>query len=193
MKKLILLSGLCLFFVSCSDESGTEVEALSENRILMLEVDLETNTFKGGVEFSYPELAGFTITTDYSPPGDFGDITLKYQEADSNLFAGTIVWAGSGERTYPETLNASNLFITETIPSPMPGQESFELVSYGDFGGHYPETIDYSGIWDAIDNLKRVKEFRAANPAAKVHLFLYTPSVGIGNPAEWSWYVFIRN
>ena len=68
----------------------------------------------------------------------------------------------------------------------------FEKVIYT---GHdnYPEVIDYSGIWNSINNLNIVAWFRASNPDAKINLFFYQNSVGTGNPATWDWYVIMRN
>ncbi len=194
MKKIILLLGLSLFIMSCSDDSDSPLQnnPQVENKVLLLKVDLETNVFEGGKELIFSDFDGFTIATEYNSPGDFGDITLTYEEAGADIFAGTIVWAGSGAMTYPETLNATGSFATIDQPVAMPATEDFKLVEYDEFN-YYPEEIDYDAIWDAIDNLRIVNEYRQANPNAKVNLFLYTPSVGIGNPAEWDWYVILKN
>ena len=192
MKNLILLLGLSLSFIACSDDSDNNLQNQTENKVLLLKVDLETNVFEGGKELIFSASDNFTITTDYNSPGDFGDITLMYEEANANIFAGTIVWAGSGAMTYPEMLNATASFATVAQPVAMPATEDFKLVEYDEFN-YYPEEIDYNAIWDAIDNLQVVKEYRLANPDAKVNLFLYTPSVGVGNPAEWDWYVILKN
>ena len=52
---------------------------------------------------------------------------------------------------------------------------------------------DHQSIWAAIDNLETVKNYRESNPEVKISLFLYTPSVGIGNPEEWDWFVILKN
>ncbi|AXG74149.1 hypothetical protein DVK85_07800 [Flavobacterium arcticum] len=178
--------------MACSDDSGNALQYPSENNVLLLKVDLQTNTFEGGKELTFNDVEGFTISSVYNEPGDFGDITLKYEEANATIFSGTIVWAGLGEMTYPEELNVSASFTTVTEPTPMPNMDEFELVEYSEFG-YYPETIDYNAIWDAIDNLQLVQEYRINNPNAKVNLFLYTPGVGVGNPAEWDWYIILKN
>ncbi|KAF2514817.1 hypothetical protein E0W68_13365 [Flavobacterium salilacus subsp. salilacus] len=192
MKKIILLLGLALSFMACSDDSGSPLQNETQNKVLLLKVDLETNVFEGGKELVFPDADGFTLTTDYNSPGDFGDITLKYEQVNDTIFAGTIVWNGTGQMTYPEALNGTDAFATVAEPAVMPTAEDFELVEYDEYS-YYPEEIDYDAIWDAIDNLQLVKEYRKENPDAKVNLFLYTPSVGIGNPAEWDWYVILKN
>ena len=194
MKNLILLVSLSMAFVACSDDSGAPLQNNPEpdNKVLLLKVDLETNGFEGGKELVFSDADDFTITTDYNSPGDFGDITLTYEEADADIFAGTIIWAGTGQMTYPETLNAVGSFTIAAEPAPMPAAEDFELVEYDEFN-YYPEEIDYDAIWDAVDNLQLVKQYRQENPDAKVNLFLYTPSVGVGNPAEWDWYIILKN
>ncbi|OIQ17615.1 MAG: hypothetical protein BM557_07960 [Flavobacterium sp. MedPE-SWcel] len=193
MKNLFLLLSLSLFLGSCSDDdSSVTPPNETENKVLLLKVDMQTNAFEGGKELTFPEFTDFTIETSYIEPGDFGDIELKYQEADAPIFAGTIVWAGLGEMTYPEILNTTTSFTTIDTPVQAPTEENFELVQYSDYSV-YPELINYNAIWGAIDDLQLVKEYRDENPNAKVNLLLYTPSVGVGNPAEWDWFIILKN
>ena len=63
---------------------------------------------------------------------------------------------------------------------------------YDEFA-YYPDTIDYSSIWNSISNLEIVNNYLNTNPNGKINLFLYTPSVGIGNPADWDWYIILKN
>ncbi|MES2488027.1 MAG: hypothetical protein V4581_19020 [Bacteroidota bacterium] len=202
MKKTMLLFGLCAIFASCSDDDNSDpvnviLPVLDANKVLALKVDLLTNTFEGGkvLEFEGPTDT-FTISADYNVPGDFGDITLKYNEVDANLFEGTIHWMGLGEITYP-SFELPNAFAAIDNETAMPAANGFEFVSYGsEFGSpspYYEENADLAAIWDAVDNLQLVKDYRITNPNAKVQLFLYTPSVGVGNPAEWDWIIFLKN
>ena len=48
-------------------------------------------------------------------------------------------------------------------------------------------------IWNSINNLEVVSDYLDSNPNGKINLFLYTPGVGIGDPAYWDWYVFLKN
>lgn len=190
MKNILLFASALLFF-GCSSDDGNN--ATSQNKVLLLKVDFKTNAFEGGKELLFDETSNnFTISADYQTPADFGSVTLKYQEQDKKIFDGTIVWLGTGERSYPQDITPPSAFNTIPNPLPIPGLDSFKKVQYYQFA-YYPETIDYVSIWNAIDNLSLVSEYRNSNPNSKINLFLYTPSVGIGNPEEWDWYVILKN
>lgn len=136
----------------------------------------------------------FTIATDYVAPGDFGSVTLRYDELDAPLFDGTIVWAGSGAMSYPASLDSADSFATLEETLEMPELDDFHEVTLGeDEEGLQSMDPDHQSIWAAIDNLEAVKNYRESNPEAKISLFLYTPSVGIGNPEEWDWFVILKN
>ncbi|RYJ41261.1 hypothetical protein [Flavobacterium beibuense] len=193
MKKSFLLLVFAALLMSCSDTDTDPVNGSPEgNKVLLLKVDLLTNVFEGGKELTFPDNSNFTISTVYHPPGDFGDITLNYDEVNMPIFAGDIIWMGLGEITYPESMDTPQEFDLTQNSVEMPSSSQFALVPYGEFF-EYPEVIDYEGIWDAVDNLSLVKQYRVINPQAKVNLFLYTPSVGIGDPADWDWIVILKN
>lgn len=200
MKKTILLFGLsAILFASCAEDDAAPVsnnnnnEINTENKVLMLKVDLLTHQFEGGKELVFPEVDGFTITTDYVSPGDFGSIGLNYGEVNQPIFDGTIIWMGLGERSYPENLDAPETFSTTEFGAEMPELSDFELVDYTEGEGAADQWVDHQSIWAAIDNLQQVQAYRQSNPDAKVHLFLYTPSVGIGDEADWDWYVILKD
>ena len=195
MKKSFLLLVFAALLMSCSDTETDPVNGGSEgNKVLLLKVDLLTNAFEGGKELTFPDNNNFTISVDYNPPGDFGDVTLNYEEVGMPIFAGDITWMGLGEITYPESMDASGEFTTIQNPVSQPNESQFSLVTYEETEANiFFEDIDYDAIWAAVDNLAAVKEFRDSNPDAQVNLFLYTPSVGIGNPEEWDWIVILKN
>jgi len=165
----------------------------TNNNVLMLKVDYTTNTFEGGYEFTFPqETETFNISYIYNPPGDFGDITLFYQELDEKLFAGGIVWMGCGRITYPELeqwLPAEAFEITElkNLIYPKNGFESITEFPLDGFG------YDYSQAWVAVQSLVKVREYLNNNPEQKVKIYFYRPSVGIGNPPDWKWIIFLKN
>lgn len=193
MKNTFYLLLLTVLFSACTgdDTAPAQNDAANGNKVLLLKVDLLTNAFQGGKELEFEAADTFTIASVYHSPGDSGDIALNYSETGQPVFSGTIFWMGLGYITYP-ILNEASSFATVTDNVPMPAVTGFETVSYDEFT-YYPDDIDYTAIWGAIDNLQAVKNYREVNPDAKVRLFLYTPSVGIGNPAEWSWIVMIKN
>lgn len=198
MKKIALLFSLCLLGAACSDSSEPEpVNALTDetvipNKVLLLKVDYLNPAFEGGKELTFEDADGFTISSVYNSPGDFGDITLKYAELDQPLFAGTIHWMGLGEMTFPQSMDEIEAFTPITDPVAMPDASMFAPVMYTEYP-YYPETIDYESLWNTIDNLLLVKEYRANNPDAQINAFLYTPSVGIGNPADWDWIIILKS
>jgi len=195
MKNKILVMGLGLLLVACSDETTAPVEKVKENKVLMLKVDLLTSAFEGGKELTFDEASAFTIGVDYESPGDFGGIKLKYQELNAPLFEGTIHWMGRGEMSYPE-IDTPQSFATVDSAVALPAESMLEVVQYLDPAmplDEWPYLPEYATLWDAVDNLKLVKDYRAANPNSKVNFFLYTPSVGVGNPEHWDWFIILKN
>ena len=197
MKKSLLLLCFLAFFTACSDDSenqavGDDNQLPVGNKVVLLKVDLLTNTFEGGKELAFPENDAFTLIYDYNPPGDFGDITLIYEEVSEPIFAGGIVWAGMGEMTYPESIDAPETFSTINGTVTQPAESQFESYFNEEFNFYY-DNIDYNGIWSSVSNLAVVKEYRESNPDSKVNLYLYTPSVGVGDPADWDWFVILKN
>lgn len=194
MKNKILLMGLCLLAMACSDETTQDVAAVKENNVLLLKVDLLTYAFEGGKEFTFEDAQAFTIATEYQFPGDFGGIKLKYQELDAPLFEGTIHWSGLGQMTYPQ-IDAPSAFASSDIAAALPDESLREIVEYTEspLPVEWPYAPDFNALWNAVDNLTLVKEYRQSNPNAKVNLFLYTPSVGVGDPADWDWFVILKN
>lgn len=196
MKKIILLLAcVALVPTGCSEDSATQpIDGgfNMANKVMLLKVDYLTNTFEGAKELEFDDNASFTITSEYNSPGDFGDVSLYYGELNQPLFKGTIVWAGTGHMTFPlSMINPEDMQRLEPNV-PMPPVSDFEKVMYDQYS-YYPDVIDHEAIWNSIDDIVEVKQYRQHNPTGKVYLFLYTPSVGYGNPAEWDWYVILKN
>ena len=189
MKKNIffIAVGICLFF-SCSKKYDTSKDSTA-NKVLMLKVDFLTNTFEGGKETTYSTTSStFTTSIQYKAPGDFGNLTIKYKELNEIIFDGDIIWAGRGSINQPQNLLPVSQFDTVTtadIVNPAAGFENiFNLTN---------TIFDYAPVWSSVQRLVKVREYLKANPNATVKLFLYTPSVGMGNPADWDWIIFIKN
>ena len=150
---------------------------------------------RGGWKTEKPQKkakANFTISSTYQAPGDFGSFQLYYYELNETIFDGTIIWMGTGKMSYPTEIDLPNTFSTTSDNLPLPTVSMFENVMYDEFA-YYPDTIEYSNIWSSINNLEIVSNYRNSNPNGKINLFLYTPSVGVGNPADWDWYIYIKN
>jgi hypothetical protein len=187
MKKIILIIFLIASTTGCIfDKIADPPES---NNVLMLKVDFQTNTFEGGKELTFTkESETFTITNVYNPPGDFGNLKLVYSEINETLFYGTIIWMGKGEMTFPENLLTADKFdyvATDDYVIPSAG---FENVF-----NPYEKTYDYNKVWSSVQALVKVRQYLRSNPDATVKLFLYTPSVGMGNPADWDWIIFLKS
>lgn len=189
MKKInLFVALLCSLFLSCTDNDDT-LNTDTTNKVLMLKVDYLSNTFTGGKELTFNSQSdSFTVTNVYVPPGDFGNLKLNYSEIDQPIFDGSIIWAGVGEMTYPTNLLTASSFehvLTADYVTPSAG---FTNVFNPDMASY-----DYDPVWGAVQGLVKTREYLNSNPNGSVKLFLYTPSVGIGNPADWYWVIFIKN
>lgn len=189
-KSLFVLLVFVSLFSSCSEENAPDENTTDEpNKVLLLKVDYLTNIFQGGKETTYTENSNsFTISHQSVPAADFGNIKLKYDEINQIIFDGDIIWMGLGQIHYPQNMLAANQFqivLTDDIIFPT---TSFNpILPQSNLGNNYNQ------VWMAVQNLVKVRQYLISNPAGVVHLYLYTPSVGVGNPADWKWIVLMKN
>ena len=192
MKKIILslitapfiLLIIILSFSSCKniDESGV-------SKVLVLKVDYLTNKFEGGTELTFTKSSpNFNIQPIYISPGDFGNISMIYQDINELLFDGSIIWMGKGYIKYPRNFIPANRFEIVLTSDYVIPKNGFENV-FNPNNTNY----DYSPIWSSVQGLVKVRDYLRSNPDATVKLFLYTPSVGVGNPEDWDWIIFLKN
>lgn len=188
MKTKILLFILIGFLLSCNSEKDVLEKNLAENQVLMLKVDYETNTFEGGAEFNFStKTDNFTIENEYVEPSDFGSVKLTYKELNETLFIGTIHWLGLGKMTFPKKLKPANNFkIAPLKPYVLP-KSGFE-----DIFNPNNRKLNYEKPWNCVQGLIKVREYLKTNPRQKVRIFLYTPSVGVGNPKDWYWIIYLK-
>jgi len=169
------------------DQSGCDHDVIISQKVLMLTVDYTTNTFKGGKELEFSEKTDtFTVSYEYAQPGDFGYIKLFYKEINELLFFGTIHWMGCGKMEFPENLLDANQFQTVTILDYVVPKNGFE-----DIFPQLNTKFDYGLIWGSVQMLVKAREYLRSNPEQVVKMFLYTPSVGAGNPEDWYWLIFL--
>jgi hypothetical protein len=168
--------------------SKAEDNTGKENKILLLKVDYTTNTFEGGKELLFAQPAEtFTITNKYKEPGDFGSIKLFYSEINETLFYGTIVWMGCGKISYPENWLPAEDFVRTADKNYVFPANGFENIF-----NPFDNTFDYNIVWGYIQNIIKLREYLQSNPSQKVKLFLYQPSVGVGDPKDWKWILFLK-
>lgn len=184
MKKAFLLIAVLVLF-ACSKQDD-----INAGNMLLLQIDFMTYDFEGGAELMVTvdneSLDTIPILVDYKSPGDFGNITLFYQPSGEMIFDGSIIWMGTGQIKYPEHFEALNKFSTMETTIEQPDPSEFQIVFYN----LYNQPIDYVSIWGSINNLEIVSDYLKSNK--NIGLFLYTPSVGVGDPYEWNWFVILN-
>lgn len=184
--RILLLSLISLLFSCNSDYVDLDIDAPSQ--VLMLKVDYTTHAFEGGTVFGFSKQTDdFTIINEYAEPGDFGSVKLIYKELNETLFFGTIHWMGLGKMTFPERLKPAKDFKnvdTMDLVYPMGG---FENV----FNPNN-QKYEYDKVFLSVQGLVKVREYLYANPNQKVKMFLYTPSVGVGDPLDWDWIIYLK-
>lgn len=191
MKNITFIPSIIVFllFFGCSKPENAKViePNTNQNKVLVLKVDVMTNAFEGGKELTFAPTNTFTIEKQYVPPADFGFIKFNFQELNLPIFEGTIHWMGMGNIIYPNNFEPASSFnlINTLVAPPMPIFENLHNISN--------VAYNYQPIWNAIAYLEKVNQYIGSNPTATVKIFQYTPDVGIGNPANWKWIIFIKN
>lgn len=189
MKRNLIILSFVITLFSCSNSDENSPIPENTNKVLLLKVDYLTNEFEGGKELSFDtDIASMTVNNQYVQPSDFGSITLTYAELGETLFDGTIVWNGTGQMNFPQNLLQANQFERVLTADYIVPASGFENVFNPDNTNY-----DYDPIWLPVQGLVKVREYLLSNPNATVKLFLYTPSVGIGNPEEWDWIIIMKN
>ncbi|MES2680478.1 MAG: hypothetical protein V4635_11355 [Bacteroidota bacterium] len=200
MKNLVCFLLFAVTFSFCKKQSPKIEEPIEHivppkqvtptNKIQLLIVDFTTGTFEGGKEISLSQsmITGDSIPLkiNLKPPGDFGNIRIFHRLSNDLLFDGDIIWMGRGEIKFPVSFDSSSTFVHINNALVKPDSSRFQTVFEDGFG-----PINTTAIWKAISQLKVVQDYLPYNK--HIGVFLYTPSVGIGNPAEWDWFVFLSN
>ncbi len=189
IKIFLFLASIAMFFASCdkTDCGCVAPPVTNQNKVLVLKVDFTTNVFEGGKELIFPATPTFTIQKLYQAPLDFGYIKLNYQELNLPIFDGSIHWNGMGSISFPadfQTVTSFNLINPITPPT---------IPIFVNLDNSNSTNFDYTPIWNSIKYLEKVNEYRSTNPNETVKIILYTPDVGIGNPANWKWIVLVKN
>ncbi|PXY02362.1 hypothetical protein DF185_06860 [Marinifilum breve] len=173
----------------CLDDNDEYIYHNHDNSVVLLKINYTDFEFEGGIEIflhsEFNESTNIPISVDYVSPGDFGSISLYYEPREELIFEGSIVWAGSGERSFPKYIYHPDnfLFLEEEITKP--ADERFQII-FSEEGVDYP----LEDIWNSINDLAIVNRYLKGGK--NIGLFRYTPSVGVGDPNEWSWYVIMN-
>jgi hypothetical protein len=160
----------------------------SPGRMLILRVDYMKRVFEGATEI---ELAPSSYSGDFLPiieifksPSDLGNLQLIYKPSQDTLFDGSIIWMGCGRIRYPARFDSAYKFPVAS-PLPDPPMSRFQMLhsAFVNFGDTIP--------WNAIHNLEIVQNY--FYQSKKIGCFLYTPSVGMGDPYDWDWFFLLSN
>lgn len=158
--------------------------------ILISKVDYLTFRYRGfyamNVSGKVENDSLIPIISEYKSPGDFGSIKLYYNTTQNLLLDGTIIWMGKGELSFPESFRAG---LQETEGLPYPGNNRFALL---DESGTYVESddeLEFQHIWESVSHQKEFQHYYE-NSSKKIAIYLYMPSVGFGNPADWYYLVY---
>lgn len=177
-------------------------EEYLDKDILIAKVDYMTFEYGGfysmNVTNKQNEGNEIPFLADYMSPGDFGYIKLYYRDQSNLLMDGSIIWAGCGELIFPETFvkgNSSNTYVPEYT---MKRGLSFpsDRISYIDADGSYVQDVDESDndlgyIWHTLSAQEEFMSYYEQT-SKKVAVYLYTPSVGVGNPYDAYYMVFVE-
>ncbi len=188
-KLLFILLFVCCTSFAFAYDVVSDNKPNSENEVLILIVDYTTNTFEGGQILNFPQKTSetLTITNEYAPPGDFGHIKLYYSEINELLFFGTIIWSGCGKIKFPETWMTPKDFLYTVTEDWVFPKNGFRNIG---FNSSKEITND---VWNRVQSIVKVRDFLSSNPEQKVQYLFYTPSVGVGNPKDWKWILFLHN
>lgn len=161
-----------------------------QKHILISKVDYLTFRYKGFYALNVTNKLNtgneIPFVADYRSPGDFGYIKLYYRNTNNLLMDGTIIWAGCGALNFPDSFRAGHRLASGM---PYPGQGRIAFINNE---GHYTAVTDEYELQCIWQTLSHQQEFRHyyTHSSKRVAVYLYTPSVGVGNPADAYYLVF---
>lgn len=170
-------------------ESDLETADLQKH-ILISKVDYLTFRYKGFYALNVTDKLNtgneIPFVAEYREPGDFGYIKLFYRNTNNLLMDGTIIWMGCGELSFPASFRAGRQL---NSGMPYPGQTHISFINNE---GDYITVTDESELQRIWQTLSKQEEFQHyyGNTHKKVAVYLYTPSVGVGNPADAYYLVY---
>ena len=161
-----------------------------QKHILISKVDYLTFRHKGFYALNVSDKLNtgneIPFLANYQSPGDFGYFKLFYRNTNNLLMDGTIIWSGCGSLSFPTSFRAGQR-LSNVLP--YPGQSRIAFINEE---GHYTTVSDDTELQRIWHTLSRQKEFRHyfGRTSKKIAVYLYTPSVGVGNPADAYYLVF---
>ncbi|MEI7504493.1 MAG: hypothetical protein WCJ61_14535, partial [Paludibacter sp.] len=176
--------------VESNTQSYNTFKAATLNLCVLI-VDYKTYKFEGG------DLNYYTVNTskdslpfiiDYVPPGDFGSITFKLNKTFDTVFRASIIWAGTGNISFPKKFSLSNPFNLLNKKVIKPNIEYFGMEGKK----VYDDTLfihQADSAWSSINSLEITNKFSEVD--FKVGIYLYPPSEGAFIPDKAKWIIFL--
>ena len=165
-------------------------EADLHKHILICKVDYLTFRYEGfyALKVSGKQETGKEIpfVAEYEEPNDFGNIKLFYGSKNNLLLDGAIIWNGCGKLAFPEQFRAG---LPTDAGIAYPGTERVAMITEN---GQYSPILNEREIKYIWESVSKQKEFQYyfTNSTKKLAIFLYTPSVGLMNPADADYLIF---
>lgn len=192
MKKLLILLCLGIILASCNKPKQASIATYysgPNNSMEILQVSYNGYHFMGGKEFVFASSAhnidSIPVTMDYKSPGDFGYIRFIHTPTSDTFFDATIIWMGRGAISRPSGFDPSSSYPIISPAVSRPDTSDFQLL--GPYSKDQLSPIPYDSIWAAIADRSVTKHMMQLH--SKVAIYPYTPSVGMGDPNEWSWII----
>ena len=158
--------------------------------ILISKVDYLTFRYRGFYALNVSGKLGsgteIPFVAEYNPAGDFGDIKLYYRNKNNLLMSGTIIWMGCGVLDFPAGFRAGYPYVARDA---FPGQEHFAFINEQGEYTVVTEESDLQHVWQSVSGQQEF-QYYYANSSKKVAVYLYRPSIGMGNPADAYYLVF---
>ena len=170
----------------------------TDSTILIMKVDYQTFQYEGYTTASVDSANDTSDTipffATYCPPSDFGYIKLFYENPDHLLFHGSIIWSGCGNLFFPTSFVE---LPAQTTGLPFPENDRICLIDNTGAQQTLPwitGLVDETMIENVWETISKQPEFQYyySKTNKKIAMYLYTPSVGGGNPADWDFFIFVE-
>lgn len=153
--------------------------------------DYETGVPEGHYLYNLSKQPGITtkdipVKVSRQTTGDFGNTAITYGANGDTLFAGSVIWMGTGSRTKPVSLDTN---ITEdkqllTIPAYI----QYLNTDTGSIDQEYKQKAVLA--WTHVSKMQVLSTYSGIN--FKLAFFLYTPNVGKTYLSKAKWIMLLE-
>lgn len=153
--------------------------------------DFETGIPEGHYLYNLPKQSGITtkdidVKVSQQNAGDFGNTAITYGANNDTLFAGSVVWMGTGSRTIPVLLDTNLTEDKQLLTKPAYIQYlNTDTVSVDH---EYKQKAELA--WIHVSKMQVLYSCQGIN--FKTAFFLYTPSTGKTNFSKAKWVILLE-